>query len=127
VYSERQLQSHRRDRLDYELADSVVDPGTFHTLTLGVSEIPAPAIAHIVGHPLAVFPVLVLNMHSAAAQTAEHSTLQQRRTFTGWAAFTIVSEGLSVLVQQFLDILMLIPRNIPGMIVFDESNPLALC
>jgi hypothetical protein len=65
----------RRDAIDEELTHDGVDTGSQNALAQRIAEKPAPADADVVGHH-ARFAGVVVDIHTAAAQTADDLSLQ---------------------------------------------------
>jgi hypothetical protein len=76
LHGKRELQGHRRDRLDEQLAHGGIDVGADDALAHRVAQALAAAEAQIVGSELAAAAVAVVHVHSAAAQPAQHTALQ---------------------------------------------------
>lgn len=125
LHGKRQLEGHRRDRLDEQLAHGGIDVGADDALAHRVAQALAAAEAQVVGSELAAAAVAVVHVHPAAAQPAQHTALQQGRAFSRRVA-PLPAGGLRALLQTLLDALVLLPRDVSGVGVLDERRPLAL-
>jgi hypothetical protein len=73
---EREVEGHRRDRFDDQLADGGIDLGADDALAQRVAEELATARAYVVGDELTTAPHAVVDVHPTAAEAANGASLQ---------------------------------------------------
>src|ERR1700730_14317281 len=69
---------------------------------------------------------MVNHLHALAADAADHQTLQQRGTLTRRALATLGAEGMRILLQPSLILLIFLPGDVAEMGAEQQSVPLIL-
>ena len=93
LHGKRDIQRDRCDAIDEQLTHGSVDAGSDNALAQRIAEEPAPADADIVRHDARLAGVVV-DIHTAAAQTADDFSLQQSGAFSSRSGITFEAEGL---------------------------------
>ena len=109
---------------DEQLGDGAIDTVADDALTGRTTKVATASVTHVGGHE---FPAagVVAHVHTAAAQAAHRTALQQGGTLPGRALRSTPVDRLGVFLQALLVALVFLPRDVPRMGVFDEHLPLA--
>src|SRR5207249_321396 len=101
------------------------DAGSHNALTQRISEKAAPADADIVGDR-AVLAGIVVDIHTASAQAADHFSLQQSGAFSRRSGIPLEAQSLGRLPQLLLIAFILFPADVAGMRITNQHLPLLL-
>src|SRR6266511_2274642 len=116
------LQGHRADGCQQQLAHGVVDAAAEDGLAAGGGGLDAGALTDIDGGEV-VAALLVAHGHALPATSADHQSLQQGWAFAGRAGAAVLPMGRRAGGQAALVVLELLPAEIADVRVGDERDP----
>ena len=76
---------------------------------------------------MAAAPGAVADLHAAATEPADDAALQQGGPFARGALPAIIPLRLSIIQESLLVDLVLLPRDVPHVRTWDQTDPLVLC